>query len=199
MRKGPLVALMAAACTLPLPFPAQAEWKPVEKVVTYPVSGKTGIELYRSIGENGPKIGIGRVIAFTDFDLKWSRDYQKRDGGCVLASARPFLTITYRLPKAAGDMPPETRERWQAFLEGVEKHERVHGEIILDMVRKIEAFSVGLTVKDDPDCTKIRQVLTKRLGELSEEQRRRSREFDRVEMGKGGNVHRLILALVNGD
>ena len=36
------------------------------------------------------------------------------------------------------------------------------------------------------------------LKALSEEQRARSRDFDKVEMSNGGNVHRLILALVNG-
>jgi predicted secreted Zn-dependent protease len=41
-------------------------------------------------------------------------------------------------------------------------------------------------------------VLQKRLGELSDEQRRRGREFDRAEMAKGGNIQRLVLALVNG-
>jgi predicted secreted Zn-dependent protease len=29
--------------------------------------------------------------------------------------------------------------------------------------------------------------------------RKKNRDFDRVEMGKGGNVQQLILALVNGD
>ncbi len=198
LKKG-LPTALVAACLLMPHAPARAEWKPTEKIVTYPVSGRTGIDLYRSIGENGPKVGIGRVIAYTDFDLKWSRDYQKRNGGCVLASAKPFLTITYRLPKVSGDLPPETRRLWETFVTGVEKHERVHGEIILDMVKKIEAFSVGLTVQDDPNCKKIREVLTKKLGELSQEQRQKSRAFDRVEMSDGGNVHQLVLALVNGE
>ncbi|WEX07698.1 DUF922 domain-containing protein [Chelativorans sp. AA-79] len=191
--------LTIAAFLAALAGAAHADWKPVEKVVTYPVSGQTGIELYRSIGENGPKVGVGRAIAYTDFDLKWSRDYQPRNGGCVLASAKPFLTITYRLPKVSGKLPPETGRLWEAFIAGVEKHERVHGEIILDMVRKIEAVSVGLTTSDDPDCKKIREALTQKLGELSQEQRRKSREFDKVEMSDGGNVHQLVLRLVNGE
>jgi len=194
-----LVWLLAIASVSALsPAIARADWKPAEKIVTYPVSGKTGIELYRSIGENGPKVGVGRVIAYTDFDLKWSRDYQPRNGGCVLASAKPFLTITYRLPKVSGKLPPETQRLWEIFIAGVEKHERVHGEIILDMVKKIEAVSVGLTTSNDPACQKIREVLTQKLGQLSQEQRRKSREFDRIEMSDGGNVHQLVLRLVNG-
>jgi predicted secreted Zn-dependent protease len=34
---------------------------------------------------------------------------------------------------------------------------------------------------------------------LAAEMRKRNRDFDQVEMGRGGNVQRLILALVNGD
>jgi predicted secreted Zn-dependent protease len=179
--------------------PAKAEWKPAERIDTYAVSGKTGIELYESIGERGPTAGAGRAIAHTTFDLKWSRKYEPlEDGSCRLTSARPHLTIIYRLPKPASKLPADTQIRWDRFIKGIQAHERVHGEHILDMVRKIEAFSVGFTVREDPGCKKIRQELTKRLGELSQEQRARGREFDRVEMRDGGNVHQLILGLVNG-
>ena len=75
----------------------------------------------------------------------------------------------------------------------------MHGDIITDMVRKIQAASLGLSMPDDPKCRKVHAELTKRLSALSQEQRRKSRDFDRVEMGQGGNVHQLILALVNGD
>ena len=182
-----------------LPWPAAAaEWKPAERVETYGVTGDTGIDLYRSIGENGPNVGVGRAIAYTTFDLKWSRDYRPQpDGACRLVTAKPWLTIIYKLPKA-GKLPPATQRLWDVFAAGIAAHERVHGEIILDMVKQIEAFSVGLTAPDDPGCRKVRAVLQKRLGELSQEQRAKGRDFDKVEMSDGGNVHRLILALVNG-
>ncbi|NMG39015.1 DUF922 domain-containing protein [Chelativorans sp. ZYF759] len=179
--------------------PASADWRPVERIEHYAVTGATGIDLYRSIGENGPSVGIGRAIAYTDFDLLWSRDYrQQSDGSCVLASARPSLTITYRLPRPAGPLPPHTQRLWDVFIAGVEKHERVHGEIILDMTRQIEAVSVGLRAENDPGCQKVRAELQRKLVGISEERHARNREFDRVELSEGGNVHQLVLALVNG-
>jgi predicted secreted Zn-dependent protease len=189
---------MGAALGVGFSSEAQAEWKPTERIETYPVSGKTPIELYRSIGENGPKLSLGPTIAYTTFDLKWSRKYVPEGGGCRLARAVPHLTIIYKLPKPSGPLPSETKARWDKFIAGITAHERVHGEMILDMVKKIEATSIGLTVADDPKCQKIRQELTKRLAALSDEQRRKSREFDREEMSEGGNVHRLVLGLVNG-
>lgn len=179
---------------------AQAGWQPVERVEHYTVRGSTGIELYRSIGENGPQVGVGRAIAYTDFELLWSRDYRPQpDGSCMLASARPSLVVTYRLPKAAGEMPATTRRLWESFIEGVTKHEKIHGEIIVDMVKKIGAISLGLSAPNDPKCSKVRTELKRHLRALSQEQRQKSRDFDRIEMSDSGNVHRLVLALVNGE
>lgn len=191
------LALTSAFATL-CAMPASANWKPVEKVETYAISGATGIELYRSIGEKGPKIGVGRAIAYTDFDLKWSRDYRPQpDGSCTLVTARPHVIITYRLPKPTGTLPAATKARWDTFIAGIAAHEKVHGEMIVDLVKAIEAVSVGLTAADDKGCQKVRADLQSKLGPLSQEQRARSRAFDQEEMSNGGNVHRLILALVN--
>jgi predicted secreted Zn-dependent protease len=176
-----------------------ADWSPLQKVEPYAIHGASGIALYRSIGDHGPAAGSGRAIATTTFKLTWTRKYVNEDGGCRLASARPHLTIITRMPKPADTLPPVTQKLWDTFIAGIRAHEKVHGAIITAMVGKIEAASVGLSMPDDPKCRKVRAELTKRLSALSQEQRRKSRDFDRVEMGQGGNIHQLILALVNGD
>ncbi|MER9948434.1 DUF922 domain-containing Zn-dependent protease [Mesorhizobium sp. M0047] len=181
-----------------LPLAAHADWKPVEKVETYAISGQSGPELYRSIGENGPKLGITRAIAHTNFKLTWTRDYQARAGACVLATARPKLIITYTLPSPSAPLPPAIQKNWEVFIAGVSAHEKVHGAEIVDMVRKIEVATAGLSIADDPKCSKIRTEMTRRLSDLSQAQRQASRDFDRVELGQGGNLQKLILALVNG-
>lgn len=190
---------LLAACLAALPAAAWAEWKPVEKDVPYAISGKTGPDLYASIGERGPKAGIGRAIAFTNFKLTWQRDYQPQpNGACTLVSARPKLIISYNLPKPSEKLPEPIATNWKTFIDGVRKHELVHGEMIVAMVKEIEAFTVGLSVPDDPNCKKIRTRITERLAGISQAQRQKSRDFDRVEMGDGGNVHQLILTFVNG-
>lgn len=177
---------------------AYADGTIAEKIVTYPISGSSGVELYMSIGERGPKIGPTRAIAHTTFDLKWSRKYEPRGNACVLATARPWLTITYTVPKPSAKLSPAVKARWDTFAAGVLAHEKVHGESIREMVRTIEGFSVGFTVENDRDCRKIRRELTKRLAAASANQRRQGRDFDREEFRDGGNMHRLILGLVNG-
>jgi predicted secreted Zn-dependent protease len=176
---------------------AGAEWKAVERIETYAIAGKTGLALYESIGERGPLIrGKVRTVAYTDFKLTWTRDYQARDGVCTLASATPKLIITYRLPKPSAKLPADTARRWATFISGLEEHEKVHGDFIKEMVAGIEAQTVGLSVENDPHCRKIRTEMTKRLSALSQAQRKKSADFDRVEMSDGGNIHQLILALI---
>jgi predicted secreted Zn-dependent protease len=184
----------------PAPAVVHAQWQAVEEVRTYPVSGSSGSELYRSIGENGPTVGgeQARVIAHTTFKLTWTRKYEPKNNACVLAVAKPKLVIFYTLPRPSAPLTGPVKASWDAFMDGVRKHEHVHGETIVDMVRQIEAISVGLSAPDDPDCRKIRAELTKRLGELSARQRQLGRDFDRTEMGEGGNIQALVLKLVNG-
>ncbi|WP_436253300.1 DUF922 domain-containing Zn-dependent protease [Neorhizobium sp. LjRoot104] len=201
MRIGAAILRVAVCLSLmPINASAQSQWQPVEQVQTYPVTGDSGVDLYASIGERGPKIGKEvRAIAHTNFKLTWTRDYRPQlDGACTLVSARPKLIITYTLPKPASALSPELKRKWDVFIEGVRKHELLHGVIITDMVKEIERVSVGLSVANDPKCTKIRTELTAKLGEISKAQQKRSNDYDRMEMSEGGNVHQLILQLVNG-
>lgn len=175
--------------------------KATEVVKTYAISGSTAPELYESIGENGPRIGgmaVVGTIAHTNFDLKWRRNYQREGNGCRLASAIPFLTITYTVPKPRGVLPAGTKRLWDTFAAGILAHEKVHGDQIKAMANAIYDQTVGFYQEDDPGCTKIREAIVPLLSALSQEQRRQSSDYDRTEMSDGGNVHRLILNLVNG-
>jgi predicted secreted Zn-dependent protease len=197
--KGQAAALAQDPSAFPAaPLPPAEPWQPVEQIKTYSIRGKTGIDLYRSIGALGPAAGVP-AIAHTTFKLTWTRDYRPQpDQSCVLAVAKPKLIITYTLPRVSHDLPPAVAAAWAKFRAGVEKHERVHGEQIIDMVRGIERFSRGLTAEQDPQCLKVRERLQARLKEFSDERVRQSREFDEVELTNGGAVHQLILKLVNG-
>ncbi|MFT4184955.1 MAG: DUF922 domain-containing protein [Rhizobium sp.] len=187
-----------ALCIAFSPVAAHAEWKPVETTKTYAIAGTSGAELYDSIGERGPLLGPKvRAIAHTDFKLTWTRTYAPQpDGACMITVNIPRLIIIYTLPKPSALLPSSTRKSWQHFIAGVEAHERVHGGYIKDMVREIEAMSVGFSVPDDPKCSKIRVELTKRLGEISKRERQRNSDFDKVEFSDGGNLQQLVLKLV---
>ena len=186
-----LAVLCATAVT------ARADGQIVEREETYAIAGKSGIELYTSIGQHGPKVGNGAsAIAHTNFKLTWQRKYEPQGSACTLVAARPKLIVTYTLPKPSGTLPPETRRRWKTFIDGIRRHEKVHGTMIKAMVKRIEETTIGVSAPADPDCRKVREAIVKPLSEASQAQRQQSRDFDRVEMGKGGTIQRLILDLV---
>ncbi|MFD1747574.1 DUF922 domain-containing Zn-dependent protease [Rhizobium helianthi] len=196
MKILPLAGGVIAATCLPQTSIA-ADWQAIEQIKTYPIKGKTGIDLYRSIGEEGPNAGV-QAIAHTSFKLTWTRKYEPQGTACAITVAQPRVVITYTLPKPANPLPSDVRQSWARFIAGVEKHERVHGEFVKELVQQIQDYSLGLRVENDPQCKRIREVLTQKLGELSRAERARNAEFDRMELADGGNVHQLILALVNG-
>jgi predicted secreted Zn-dependent protease len=175
-----------------------SDWQPVEQIKTYSISGTTGAALYEAIGARAPEAGGGLAIAHTSFKLTWTRIYEPQGSACAITVAKPKVIITYALPKPSSRLSPDVADSWGRFIRGVEKHERVHGAFIKELVQQIQDFSLGLRVDNDPGCQKIRQVLTARLGELSKAERAKNVEFDRVELNPGGNVHQLILSLVNG-
>lgn len=194
----PGTAIAAIVLFLASISPACAAGEVIERVETYAISGKSGAELYASIGERGPKIGAARVIAQTGFKLTWKRDYQQRGTDCVLASAVPRLEIITTLPKPAAPLSGEVAERWRVFIDGVTTHERVHGENLKVMAKEIEKATVGLSAEKDPDCNRLRAKMQPLLKEISQERQKKDRAFDESEFGSGGTIQKLVLELING-
>ena len=197
--KGAITAATIAVLALATPSRA-ADWQATESTAHYTISGATPLNLYQSIGDKGPKTSTGtRAIALTNWDLKWRRDYQRRGKGCTLASALPFLSITYALPRPGTKLGGQTEQRWNTFYAGIKAHELQHGAMLKTMTQNIINQTVGLTTQtDDGNCTRLRADVLKNVKAAFDAYTRQSREFDRVEMSKGGNVHQLVLALVNG-
>lgn len=186
------LALVFAA----LPARAEVRARVVER--TYAVEGSTGRALYASIGRNGPRLrgGASNAIARTDFDLRWGRDYRPDGNACVLAAARPFLTVTYTLPKPAHALPPGVAARWDTFIAAIRAHEAVHGRYIEQMAQEIYDATVGFRQENDPGCTKIRDAIQAPLREAYARYKARNAAFEKSEMAPGGPVRRLILELI---
>ncbi|WP_425349371.1 DUF922 domain-containing Zn-dependent protease [Falsochrobactrum shanghaiense] len=197
MNKAALLAILGAFTTMSAQ--ASDNWQATEIIQPYAIAGRTAPDLYESIGARGPKIGKIRVIAHTSYVLTWDRKFDRSNNACTVISATPKLKITYTLPKPSQKLASPVKESWDTFYEGIRTHELVHGDIAKDMTREIVRKTVGLSVPNDPKCQKIRKVLAKEITDMVNVQRAQGRDFDRVEMGNGGNVHQLILAFLNGD
>ncbi len=198
MNRLALTCLAPAAALLAAAPASAADWKATEVEETYSISGTSTPELYASIGDNGPRIGPTRTIAVTNYDLKWRRTYVPEGTSCRLAAAIPFLTITYTLPKPSAKLPAATAALWKTFADGIRAHEKVHGDYVKQMTQDILDTTVGMVVEDDPGCRKIKEKVKEPILAAGLAYKARNRAFEQRELAKGGNVHQLILALVNG-
>jgi predicted secreted Zn-dependent protease len=191
-----LLAGLLISFAAPLPVVAQ-EWQAIEKIDHYKVNGTAPMALYQSVGERGPKLSLGRVIAHTTFKLTWQRDYQQQGAACVLATAKPKLIITYTLPKPAQTLPSDVAAKWEVFYDGIVEHEKLHGQFMKDLTQQIQDVSIGLRDENDPGCKKVRAALQAQLKPISDAHVARHSEYDQVEMSPGGAVHQLILTFLN--
>lgn len=189
--------LTSVVFLMPVAETAAADWQATERVEHYKVNGTSPMELYQSIGERGPKLSLGRVIAHTTFKLTWQRDYQQQGQACVLATAKPKLLITYTLPRPAQKLSPEVAAKWEVFYDGIVTHEKLHGQFMKDLTQQIQDVSIGLRDENDPGCKKVRAALQAQLKPISDAHVARHSEYDQVEMSPGGAVHQLILAFLN--
>lgn len=181
-----LVGMLLAPCTL------LAGEIPVSEQ-PYSISGISGIELYRSIGEKGPP----GAIAETRYKLTWKRLFDEEGGSCSLVRFRPEITISIVLPKPDGKLTPEMQVRWERFIKGIRLHEMEHVRMIRSMVSETTGAVQGARVQNDKTCAKVKKEVSRRIDSALATYKAQSREFDRSELTEGGNVHRLILDLVN--
>jgi predicted secreted Zn-dependent protease len=190
------LALVCAALMLAA-LPARAlDWTATEETVHYAIDGASGMALYQSIGANGPVVSLKRAIARTDNELLWGRDYVPQGTACRLAEIRPFLTITYTLPRPRGALDGAVAAKWSAFIAGITTHEEVHGALMRSMVDDIIAQTDGLVVADDPGCRKIRAEVERRVIAAHARYKAQNRAFEASEMAPGGNIRGLIMGLV---
>ena len=192
-----LVAVGVMAFAIPCQTHASKNWKAKERIKSYPITGTTGRALYASIGKHGPRLKGGRrTIAHTTFDLKWRRNYKPQGSACKLVSARPFLTIIYTVPKVKTNLTGPLASKWNRFYAGILTHEKVHGKYVREAVYEIMQSTVGLTVKNDLKCQKIRTKVLQEVKTAYKNYSTKSRVFDQAETTSNGNVRQLVKALV---
>ena len=164
---------------------------------TYAISGKTGAELYNSLQSRGPRHGfLSRAIAQTSYKVEWYSEVVETGGTCRLVRAEPTLQITYTYPQPTQAMTRDTRRRWAAFMSGVKRHEQRHGAMARQMVRAAQAAVRGLKMAGDPSCRKTRAEVRRRATAIYATYEARQRAFDAKEHRDGGNIDRMIAALV---
>ncbi len=167
-----------------------------EKTRSYNITGKTGTALLDAMDRRGPKHGFQtRAIAQTRYTIGWSIEWAETRTACRVKGVDGELALTYTYPRVAEKLTPDMSRRWDKFLYGVTKHEKMHGDIARQMVAAAEKSVAKLTVSNDPGCRKSRSEVKRRMAAIYADYEERQVRFDDKEHREGGRVDGLIGAL----
>lgn len=189
-------AWIAAVCVL-FAGSASAEVKVSVKRKNYDISGSNGAALLEAMDRRGPKHGfLTRAIAQTGYTVGWEIEWAMANGTCSVKNATAELAITYTFPRVANRLPPDLDRRWSRFMKGVRKHEETHGTLARQMVRAAERAVAGMSIRNDPDCSKSRRAVKRKVAAIYADYEARQVQFDGKEHRDGGRVEGLVDALL---
>lgn len=175
---------------------AAAGVKVTERTRSYVVAGQTGDALLAVMDRRGPKHGfLTRAIAQTRYSVSWTIEWGETRKACRVKRVDGELDITYTYP-VARNLPSKLERKWDRFLLGVKRHERVHGDTARGMARAVEKSVAKLSVPNDPGCRKARAETKRRMQAIYAEYEARQVRFDAREHRQGGPVERLIDRLI---
>lgn len=187
--------IVGAACTVATS--AAAGVKVAVKTTHYEISGKSGQALVAAMDRKGPKHGfLTRAIAQTQYKVSWELEWAEKDGNCRVRKANGDLAITYVYPKVSNRLDGALGKRWTQFLNGVRKHEEVHGSIARQMVAAAEKAIRGVATKNDRGCSRIRREVAKRVNAIYSQYEAKQIRFDKGEHKEGGNVEKMLFKLL---
>lgn len=151
-----LAALSAAAMALALGQSAGAT--PVKSVnfVYYSVSGKTLLDIYRSLMARGPQVGDKLAFATTTSHTDQQATLQQTPHSCRFASYQLKMNFTTKLPQlsSASSLSPADQARWQGFAAFVQRHEASHRDIWMGCAARLEADLEALRAVNCADLTR---------------------------------------------
>lgn len=178
------------------PSAASAGVNAVINTQTYDISGTTGDALVAAMNRKGPRHGfMARAIAQTRYTKDWDFDFVKTKGSCRIRHANGTLNLTFAYPRVVSVLPSPLEKRWKRFIAGVTAHEETHGRIARAMMDATETSLTGLTVADDPQCSKTRREANRRIKAIYDAYEDKQNAFDAREHQEGGHVEYLVDAL----
>lgn len=189
--------LFAIVFVLCLAAPAEAEPTVNVHVDSYSITGTTGAGIMKQINRKGPRHGfLARAIAQTQYSLDFGYEAARSADRCRVVSAWVKLDIAYVYPKLESRIPAALQRRWKRFLQGVRAHEERHGALAIEMAKATEKSIAGMSAKADERCDGLERAVKREAQRIFDRYEAEQRRYDREEHRKGGNVDRIVEALV---
>ena len=149
-----------------------------ESVESYDISGSKAGQLKRAMKKLGPREGGRRYAAYTAWILTWTYTFDERETECRFDSYEVRAAITMTLPRwePGGGAPVELLERWERFIEALERHENGHARIALEAARSIDAAVSALGPRSS--CDELEREADATARDKVERYRHRERRYD---------------------
>lgn len=172
-----------------------------EKIKYYTVTGKTGVDLYKSMVKNGPDHGGNKrnVLASTSFKFDFKNDaFTIRGNRCILTNLDIVVDVTYTYPRWRGSKSASaaTRKAWKNFEKAAVIHEKEHVKITRKFAKDYEKALMKSRRKASDDCAKQTVGELFRTSYQIRKHERLHKRFDKRDLGKRGRGYKALLELV---
>ncbi|MDJ0614671.1 MAG: DUF922 domain-containing protein [Rhizobiaceae bacterium] len=181
--------------------PASAKIILKEKVTYYKVSGKTGKQIFKSMLDNGPKIGRRNehALATTEFDYDVTNlDVGIKNGRCIFNNLDVVVRVKYLYPswRGNGSASKATRAAWKTFEKSVIWHEGQHVKIAMEYAKEYEKVLKKMKLRVSDDCSKANALSKFGAVRAALKHNRKQRRFDRRDLRRGGRGYEAQLQLL---
>jgi len=174
-----IVAAFLAVCIVGM-TPAFAEPDVSLQTVTYPVRGRTAVEIRQSLNRNTPvRLDGNPFDAYTKWDVDWRFQwFENSDGTCRLTKVSTHLRIRTTLPGLLDpdSLSPDVADRWRRYTQALIAHENGHADIGVAAAREIEHELMRL--EQQPTCDQLTDSANKLAREIIARHARMETRYD---------------------
>ncbi len=195
--------LLGAGFTSTLPANSKIILK--EQVIYYDVKGRSGRELFKSMVENGPKVGRGdrnHALATTEYDYDIQNiDVELRNGRCIPIDFDIVVRVKYTYPRwrLRNGANKTTRRAWKTFNSTVVWHEKQHVKIAIELASDYEKVLRRSKFRARIDCELETLRFKWRVSLANLKHNRKQKRFDRKDLRPGGRGYAAQLQLLKAE
>jgi predicted secreted Zn-dependent protease len=141
-----------------------------EQREAFPVSGRTGPELARSLSREGPRLGLfKKTSGAVKSTITTSLNYEKRGRECRIANASSRIVLIYKLPHATERLEPGVRKKWDRFIAVMRTRLQNHKTIAQAHRSAMDRALTGIYFANDPRCLRVAAEAKRRSKGINKE------------------------------
>lgn len=171
-------------------FPLGAEPKTTIQFKYYPIYPRRPQDLAQELDARSPIIFQGKKYrGYTQWRVRWQFYWQEAPQSCRITRVNTYLEVIYTLPQIPPrhQTTPETRQKFNRYLQALFQHEENHKNSGLDSAGEIERTL--LTLAPVKTCSQLETLANQTAQAIIEKYRRRDREYDqRTDHGRREGV-----------